>query len=283
VLYSSRTHADRSAVRIAQNLKEFAMAEFAFSIRGRIARIIFNRPDEQNLLSRDLLLALRTVANDLASNPEVQVLTLTAEGTECFSTGILTPALRGQLPKDDVLRLIRLANETFDAIEALPQIVIAGLNGYVRAGAVELALACDIRIAGDHVRLSSPEAKWGGFPGAGAPVRLPNIVGIARTLELLCTGREIDATEMEKYRLVEFVVPKDRVHAEMDALAETIAGNGPLATRGTKRIVRLREAAGSRAARELSDALRSALEFSLDVDEGIAAARAGRKPHFTGR
>ena len=201
------------------------MTGFAFSIQGRIARIVFDRPDEQNLLSRDLLLALRTIANDLASNPDIQVLTLTGEGTECFSTGILTPALRGQLAKDHVLRLIRLANETFDAIEALPQIVIAGLNGYVRAGAVELALACDIRLAGDHVRLSSPEAKWGGFPGAGAPVRLPNIVGTARRLELLCTGREIDATEMERYGLVEFVVPRDRVRAEMDALAEVIASN----------------------------------------------------------
>jgi enoyl-CoA hydratase/carnithine racemase len=267
----------------ARDLKEFAMTGFAYGIRGRIARIVLNRPDEQNLLSRDLLLALRTTVNDLASNPEIQVLTLTAEGTECFSTGILTPALRGQLAKDKVLELIRLANATFDAIEALPQIVIAGLNGYVRAGAVELALACDIRIAGDHVRLASPEAKWGGFPGAGAPVRLPNIVGTARTLELLCTGREIGAAEMERYRLVEFVVPPDHVHAELDALAETIASNGPLATRGTKRIVRLGEIAGSRAARELSDALRSALEFSQDVDEGIAATRAGRKPQFTGR
>jgi enoyl-CoA hydratase/carnithine racemase len=268
---------------MAQDLKEFAMTGFAFSSQGHIARIVFNRSDEQNLLSRDLLMALRTIVNDLASNPEINVLTLAAEGTECFSTGILTPALRGRLTKDEVLRLIRLANETFDAIEALPQIVIAGLSGYVRAGAVELALACDIRIAGDHVRLASPEAKWGGFPGAGAPVRLPNIVGTARTLELLCTGREIDATEMERYGLVEFVVPRDRVHAEMDALAEAIASNGPLATRGTKRIVRLKEAAGFRAARELSDALRSALEYSQDVDEGIAAALAGRQPRFTGR
>jgi len=62
------------------------MTGFAFSIQGRIARIVFNRPDEQNLLSRDLLLALRTIASDLAANPEIQVLTLTAEGTECFST-----------------------------------------------------------------------------------------------------------------------------------------------------------------------------------------------------
>jgi len=78
---------------------------------------------------------------------------------------------------------------------------------------------------------------------------------------MLCTVVKIDATEMERYGLVEFVVPRDRVHAEMDASCRTIANNGPLATRGTKRIVRLKEAAGSRAARELSDALRRRLNF----------------------
>lgn len=259
------------------------MNGFDFRIEGRIARIVLNRPEDQNLLSRDLLLSLRTIANDLAENPDIQVLTIVGKGTECFSTGILTPALRGQLAKDDVLKLIRLANETFDAIEALPQIVIAGLNGYVRAGAVELILACDIRIAGDHVRLSCPEAKWGGFPGAGAPVRLPKIIGAGRTLELLCTCREIEASEMERIGLIERMVTKQGVHAELDRLASAIANNGPLAARGAKRIVRSRMESGFRAARELSDALRSALEWTHDVDEGIAAAREGRKPHFTGR
>src|SRR5258708_29570973 len=115
------------------------MTGLAFNIQGRIASIVFARPNEQNLLSRDLLLELRTIAKDLASDPEIQVLTLTGEGTECFSTGILTPALRGQLAKHQVLNFIRLANETFAAIEAFPHVVIAGLNGYLRAAAVELA------------------------------------------------------------------------------------------------------------------------------------------------
>jgi enoyl-CoA hydratase/carnithine racemase len=258
------------------------MSGLDFRTEGRIAKIVFDRPENQNLLSRDLLLSLRTIARDLADS-DIQVLTITGAGTEWFSTYILTPALRGQLAKDQVLQLIRLANETFDAIEALPQIVIAGLNGTVRAGAVELILACDIRITGDHVRLCSPEAKWGGFPGAGAPVRLPNIIGVGRTLELLCTGREIDAAEMEWIGLVERVVAKDDVHAEIERLASTIADNGPLATRGTKRIVRSRTEKGFGAARELSDTLRAEQEWTHDVDEGIAAVREGRKPHFTGR
>jgi enoyl-CoA hydratase len=88
---------------------------------------------------------------------------------------------------------------------------------------------------------------------------------------------------MERIGLIERMVTKEGVHPETDRLACTIAENGPLATRGTKRIVRSRRESGFRAARELSDALRSALEWTHDVDEGIAAARDGRKPNFTGR
>ncbi len=212
--------------------------------------------------------------------PKSTWLTLTAEGTECFSFGILNPQLRGSLSKPDVLALIRLANTAFDAIEALPQIVIAGLNGEVRAGAVELALACDIRIAGDHVRSSSPEAKWGGFPGVGAPVRLPAVIGMGRALELLCTGREVGAQEMERISFVEQVVPQDAVHATLAELAQTIAENGPLATKGIKRIARMRAASGFRAARDLSDDLRAELEWTSDVDEGIAAALEGPQTAF---
>jgi enoyl-CoA hydratase/carnithine racemase len=248
----------------------------------RVASLTLTRPDSLNLLTEEILRAFGDVARDLAANADIDVLTITSEGEACFSTGLLTPALRGSLGKPDVLKRVRLANESFDAIEALPQIVIAGLNGLVRAGAVELALACDIRIAGDHIKLSSPEAKWGGFPGAGAPVRLPRIIGMGRALELICTGREIDAREMERIGLVDRVVARDTVHAELAEMARTIAENGPLATRGTKRIARMRETSGFAAARDLSDELRAALEWTNDVDEGIAAVREGRKPRFTG-
>jgi enoyl-CoA hydratase/carnithine racemase len=248
----------------------------------RVASLTLTRPDSLNLLTEDILRALGDISNDLATNADIDVVTITSEGSSCFSTGILTPALRGSLGKPDVLKLIRLANQSFDAIEALPQIVIAGLNGLVRAGAVELVLACDIRIAGEHVKLSSPEAKWGGFPGAGAPVRLPRIIGMARALELLCTGREIEAREMERIGLVERVVAQDSVHATLDEMARTIADNGPLATKGAKRIAKMRETSGFASARQLSDELRTALEWTLDVDEGIAAVREGRKPRFTG-
>src|SRR6201996_3123327 len=260
------------------------MAEgLRYEVNGRIASLTLIQPEQLNLLTEQILLAFGEVARQLSTNADVDVLTITAEGTSCFSTGLLTPALRSSLTKPEVLKRIRLANESFDAIEALPQIVIAGLNGFVRAGAVELALACDIRIAGDHVTLSSPEAKWGGFAGAGAPVRLPRIVGMGRALELLCTGREIGAVEMERIGLVDRLVDQDAVHATLNEMAQTIAGNGPLATKGAKRIARMREESGFAAARKLSDELRAALEWTNDVDEGVAAVREGRRPRFTGR
>ena len=255
----------------------------AVTVEERIVAIRLTRPDRMNLLTHDVLSGLLSIAQTLAENNDASVVTIVGDGETCFSTGILTPALRGSMTKCDVLALIRLANRAFDAIEALPQIVIAGLNGFVRAGAVELALACDIRIAGDHVRLMSPEAKWGGFPGVGAPVRLPSLVGMGHALDLLCTGREINADKMLRIGLVEHVVPQGGVLAAMDELARTIAANGPLATRGIKRIARTRQASGFRAARDLSDEMRVALEWTLDVDEGIAAVAEGRTPRFVGR
>jgi enoyl-CoA hydratase/carnithine racemase len=171
----------------------------------------------------------------------------------------------------------------FDALEALPQIVIACINGKVLAGAVELALACDLRYAAGHATLQMPEAAWGGFPGAGAPVRLPMLVGRARALELMCTARQIDSAEMNALALVQGVHPTQTLRQEVGRIAQQIAGNGPLAVRGAKRIMAVRQEPGSRAARELSDALRHALEWSHDVDEGLAAHQQNRRPQFKGR
>jgi enoyl-CoA hydratase/carnithine racemase len=128
-----------------------------------------------------------------------------------------------------------------------------------------------------------PEAKWGGFPGAGAPVRLPGLVGRGRALELICTGRVIDTDEMARIGLVEQVYASTDFDTELARLVDAIAASGPLAIRGAKRIVDVRTEPGRRGARALSDALRRALEATDDIDEGLAAHLAGRAPKFTGR
>ena len=247
------------------------------------ATITLNRPDEQNRLSRANIERLGEIAAALAADDEVHAVVVTGSGGEWFSAGLLNPKIRASLPKEEVLEIVLLANRVFDAIEALPQIVIAAINGAITAGAVELALVCDIRLAAAHATLALPEAKWGGFPGAGAPLRLPMAVGHGRALELICTGRRIDAAEMERIGLVQGVHPPEEVRAAALAMAREIGASGPLATRGAKRIMRVRREPGFSASRALSDELRSALEWSEDVDEGIAAHRDNRTPRFTGR
>jgi enoyl-CoA hydratase/carnithine racemase len=250
---------------------------------GAVLTITLQRPHDQNRLTREVLLALQGIVDALGADAGVQAVVLTGSGDEFFSMGILDPAVRAGYTKEQILELVRAANRLYDAIEALPQVVIAALNGRARAGAAELSLACDIRLAAAHATFALPEALWGGFPGAGGPVRLPAIVGRARALELICTGREIDAAEMLRLGLVLDVHPADRLRTEAHVLAARIGASGPLATRGAKRIVRVRALAGFGEARALSDSLRHALEWSHDVDEGMAAHREGRPPRFLGR
>ena len=238
-----------------------------------IATISINRPDDNNRLSPDALAKLEVLAREFAQDDETHVLIITGAGSAFFSMGILNPTIRASFRKEDVIEIVRLANRAYAAIESLPQIVIAALNGITRAGGAELSLACDIRLAAAHATMALPEASWGSFPGAGAPYRLASIVGRARALELICTSRAVDAAEMERLGLVENVYPSDQLMKEAGALATRIAAAGPLATRGAKRIMAMRLEPGLSSARELSDALRYAIEWSDDVDEGIIVNR----------
>lgn len=250
---------------------------------GRVVVVTIDRPDDQNRLTREVFAALEELVRGLAADEDAQVLVITGAGSVFFSMGILSPIVRARYSKAEVLELVRTANRLYDAIETLPQIVIAALNGAARAGAAELSLACDIRLAAAHATFALPEARWGGAPGAGGPVRLPALVGRARALEILCTGRELDAAEMERVGLVLAVHPADRLLPEARGLAARIAASGPLAVRAAKRIVSTRLLSGFGEARTLSDALRHAFEWSQDVEEGAAAHREGRAPRFTGR
>ncbi len=249
----------------------------------RVAVVTLDRPSDDNRLTREVLLGLENIVHGLAGDEDVQAVVLTGAGRQFFSMGILSPVVRATYSKEQVLELVRTANRVYDALAALPQIVIAALNGAARAGAAELSLACDIRLAAANATFALPEALWGGFPGAGGPVRLPMLVGRSRALEIICTGRELDAAELERLGLVLAVYPPDRLMPEARALAARIAASGPLATRGAKRIVSTRLLAGFGEARSLSDTLRYAFEESHDVDEGAAAHREGRTPRFTGR
>lgn len=250
---------------------------------GAIATITINRPNDDNLLSPDALAKLESLARDLARDDGTHVVVFTGAGSKFFSMGILNPAIRASYSKEQVIEIVRLASRTYAAVDALPQITIAALNGVTRAGGAELSFACDIRVAAAHATMTLPEAGWGSFPGAGAPYRLASLVGRGRALEIIATSRTVDAAEMDRIGLVQAVYPSDRFTTDAQAFANRIAAAGPLATRGAKRIMATRLDPGLAAAQDLSDALRYSIEWSEDVDEAIAAHKQGRPPRFTGR
>jgi enoyl-CoA hydratase/carnithine racemase len=249
---------------------------------GALAVATLARPPV-NAIDDELLSRLEAVMEGIAG---ASVLLLRSS-EKAFCAGADLELMRSRFDTDEgrarMVALARGMQRAFARLERLAQVTIAEIGGAAMGGGLELALACDLRYAASTATMAMPEALWGGFPGAGAPLRLPLLVGKARALELICTGREIDAAEMERLGIVQGVFPQDRLLAEAKSLASRIAASGPLAVRGAKRIMAARQEPGFRAARELSDALRSALEWSQDVDEGIAAHRENRKPKFTGR
>ena len=250
---------------------------------GKITVITLNRPEDGNRWRKDMLYAFEPVVDALHRDEETQVVIVRGAGDEYFSWGAFDPAIRGGMDKQEIVDFVLRGSRLRDSLELLPQIVIAALNGKARGNGVELALACDMRYVSDRATISFPEADMGGIPGGGGPARLPAVVGHARALELLCTGREVGAEEMVSIGFALAVFPHARFMEEVMKVAKTMTEKGPIALRGAKRIAQARLAPGLAEARRMSDALRAKLEWSHDVDEAIAAHREGRKPRFTGK
>ncbi len=244
--------------------------------------LTINRENDKNRITLEVLQAMLKFFECIAKDETAHALVITGAGSDVFSFGLLNPALRSSMSKEEVVSLIRFGNKVFDCIENLPQIVIAAINGKVIAGGAELSLACDIRYASDNATLSFPEAGWGGFPGAGAPVRLPVLIGRARTIELICTGNEITARQLEQWGLVQAVFPKASFMKEINLIAKKISLAGPLAIKGAKKIVNTRLEPGFINASILSQELRHDLEWSEDVAEGMRAHHENRTPKFKG-
>ena len=131
--------------------------EIALDVDEPVATITINRAADENRLTRANLERLGEIAEILKASDDVQAVLITGSGEDFFCHGLLNPLIRASLSKDEVLETVVLANNVFDAIEALPQIVVAVINGSIRAGATELALACDIRLVADHATLALPD------------------------------------------------------------------------------------------------------------------------------
>jgi len=245
-----------------------------------VALVTLDRPEARNALNQELLTGLVDALRALDADPACRCIVLTGAGDRAFAAGADIREIAAETPAS------LLADDPFarwDEVAATRTPLIAAVRGYALGGGLELALICDMIVAGDDARFGQPEIGIGVIPGGGGTQRLPRAVGRGRATELILTGRLIDAAEAERIGLVARVVPAaDTIGAAL-TLAATIASMPPLAVRAA--------IASVRASDELPLAAGVAFErrnFHLlfgteDQREGMAAFLEKRRPTWRGR
>ncbi len=196
-----------------------------------VATLSLARPEVRNAINLEMVEEVTAALDELGRDESVRALVLRGEGGKAFAGGADIAELRARR-SPDALRAINAG--MFQRIEDFPRPTIAAITGWALGGGAEVAIACDLRVAGQGARLGFPEVGLGIFPAAGGVHRLPRLVGIGRAKELVFTGRILSAEEALAIGLVERVVPDAEVDAAARALAAEIAKNGALAVRVAK-------------------------------------------------
>jgi enoyl-CoA hydratase len=245
-----------------------------------VALVTIERPDVLNALSFDLLDALADALAGLDADPTCRAIVLTGSGTRAFAAGADIRELAVQTP---VSLLVEDRFAAWERIAATRKPVIAAVRGFALGGGCELAMSCDLIVAGDDAQFGQPEINLGVMPGAGGTQRLTRAIGRARAMDLVLTGRTISAGEAEAMGLVSRVVPADETLTAALDLARTIAAKAPIAVLAAKEAVRLAEelplSAGLRHERRAFFALFA----SDDQGEGMSAFVEKRRPEWKGR
>jgi len=258
-----------------------------FECEGAVAILTIDRPKVHNALDFETSDALVDAWARFRDDDELRVAILTGAGERAFCAGA---DLRGV---GDFYKTLT-SSERLRRSEQLPGLggitknlaidkpIIAAVNGYCLAGGLEIALACDLRLASDQASFGLPEVTRGIIPGAGGTQRLPRLVGPERALDLILTGRRIDAHEAERIGLVSRVVPASNLRAEALAVANAIAENGPLAVRAAKAAIWRGLDVPLEDGLRLEQLLAEPVRQSEDAQEGPRAFLEKRSAEFKG-
>lgn len=211
------------------------MADFVRVERvGRVAVVHLDRP-KVNALSRTMQREIGDAARELGQDTSVRAVVFYG-GERNFAAGADIKEMV-DWDRDTAWEQVPGLHADFDAVAGMPQPTIAAVTGYALGGGCELALCCDLRIAGDTAVLGQPEIQLGIIPGAGGTQRLSRVVGPARAKELILTGRQVPAAEALTIGLVTQVVPADEVFARAMDVATALAAGPRLATAAAKRVI----------------------------------------------
>lgn len=247
---------------------------------GWVSSLTLARPSSGNAINERMAFELGDASDQLSRDDDVRVVIVTGQGDAfCRGADASTPQDRVEASALEALRSLKVA----DRIAAMEKPVIAALNGDAMDQGLELALACDIRIAAAHARFGLTQVKSGLIPWDGGTQRLPRLVGRGRAMELILTSRTLDAQEAVGMGLVNEMVQADKVLSRAREVALLIAGHGPIAARYLKEAVLkgldLALEQGLRLEADLSVVLQS----TADRAEGIRSFLERRPPRYRGQ
>jgi enoyl-CoA hydratase len=248
-----------------------------FEKRGPVALVTMNRAEALNALTAEMVTVLEALFAEVAKDDAVRVMILTGAGEKSFCSGL---DLKEAIPLITSGASLGFDDWTKRQLSDVWKPVIAAVNGHCIAGGTELLAGTDLRIAAEHATFGLGEVRWGLIPAGGSHVRIPRQIPWAVAMELLLTGRAIDARRAHGVGLVNEVVPPAKLMETAFEWAERIARNGPLAVRTAKEIaVRSLELEPGFV---LEKALAARVLASSDAKEGPRAFAEKRAPRVTG-
>ena len=266
--------------------KERQFVDAAFPATGpggafdHVALVTINRREALNALSFDLLDELAATLERLDRDPDCRAIVLTGAGTRAFAAGADIPELAAQT---SVSLTVDGRFASWGRIAAIGTPMIAAVSGFALGGGCELAMICDMIVAGEDAQFGQPEIKLGVMPGAGGTQRLTRAVGKAKAMELILTGRTMSAAEAEASGLVTSVVPAEATLEAALELAARVAAQPPLAVRAAKEAILRAHELSLSAGLEFEQRAFFMLFASEDQTEGMAAFTDKRPAHWTGR
>jgi enoyl-CoA hydratase len=249
---------------------------------GGIAIVTVNRPDALNAIDLAHAESLRAELEALATDEEVRVVVLTGAGEKSFVAGADIKYMQA-LGVLEARRWGELGHACGRLLETMAKPTIAAINGYALGGGLELALACDLRVAASTAKLGQPEIDLGILPGWGGSIRLARTTTLGFAKALIYTGRPVDAAEALEHGLVNAVFEPGELMERTRELAEGLASKSPLALAYAKEALNHALQGDHRANLELEARLFAMMFSSEDQKEGMAAFIEKREPRFSGR